>query len=42
MSSCKQKYCITNWLKKKEKEKGKKNEEEPLLTLPENEWYAIF
>ena len=33
------KNCITN---KKEKEKEKKIEEEPLLTLPENEWYVIF
>ena len=41
MPSSKQKYCITNWLKKTEKEKGKKNEEELLLTLPENEWYVI-
>ena len=42
MSLSKQKNCITNWFKKKEKEREKKIDEEPLLTLPENEWYVIF
>ena len=38
----KQKNCITNWFKNKEKVKEKKIEKEPLLTLPENEWYGTF
>ena len=42
MPLSKQKNCITHFFKKKEKEKEKKIEEEPLLTLLENEWYVIF
>ena len=43
MSSSKQKDSITNWFKKSKTEKNnKKIEEEPLPTLPEIEWYAIF
>ena len=42
MSSSKQKDSITNWFKKSKTENNKKIEEEPLPTLPEIEWYAIF